>query len=126
MFTETDALHGWLVYGAAAFIGLICWWFLLKVLPLKPLRPVLMTAMAALLLTPWSVADGNPFLAPAWLIAGSEGLFDGMEFFWRAGKPLLMIIAAAAAVALVAQIAWTMFGPEPKTSDAPKEAGPTH
>ena len=41
------------------------------------------------------MAEGNAFLAPAWLIAGSEGLFDGAENFWRAGRPLLMAMAAA-------------------------------
>ena len=47
MFNEADALHGWLVYGGAAILGLACWWFLLKVLPVRPLRPVLMAAMFA-------------------------------------------------------------------------------
>ena len=82
-----------------------------------------MGAMAALLFTPWSVAEGNPFLAPAWLIAGSEGLFDGGEYFWRAGQPLLMAIAAGAALALLAQIVWILVTPKKPAVKAPAAQG---
>ena len=92
MFTASEHLHGWLVYGGGAVLGLLCWWYLLIKLPVKPIRSLLFGAMVGALCMPWPTEDGGQFFAPAWLIAGSDGLFDGADAFWRAGTPLLMAI----------------------------------
>ena len=108
MFTASEHLQGWLIYGGGAVLGLLCWWYLLIKLPIRPIRALLFGAMAGVLCMPWPTEQGGQFFAPAWLIAGSDGLFDGPEAFWRAGTPLLMAIAGAAMVALVIQIAFAM------------------
>lgn len=108
MFTASEHLHGWLVYGGGAVLGLLCWWYLLIKLPVKPIRSLLFGAMVGALCMPWPTEDGGQFFAPAWLIAGSDGLFDGADAFWRAGTPLLMAIAGAAMVALIMQIAFSI------------------
>lgn len=110
MFTQTEYLQGWLVYGVAALVGLACWWYLLTKIPGRFLRLPLLGVMAALLLMPWFSAEDSHFLAPAWLIAGSEGLFEGPEAFWRAGKPLLVALAAGLTVGVIAEIIRSLKG----------------
>lgn len=105
MFTEADYLNGWLAYGAGAIVGLWCWWYMLSKLPIKPLRPVLVGIMVGFLLMPWYTSAGSDFLAPAWLVAASEGLFDGPEHFWRAGSPLIVATVIAALLGFVVQVA---------------------
>jgi hypothetical protein len=94
MFTQAEYINGWLVYCGGALIGLGCWWYLLKKLPLGPLRPPLLGAMIGLLFMPWQTDIDSGFFAPAWLIAGSEGFFEQADAFWRAGTPMLVAVAA--------------------------------
>lgn len=104
MFTQAEYMNGWLVYGLAAIVGLGCWWYLLTTIPGRFLRLPLLGLMAGLLLMPWFSAEDSQFLAPAWLIAGSEGLFDGPDAFWRAGKPLLIALGSGLAIGVVAEV----------------------
>lgn len=109
MFSESEYINGWLAYGAGAIIGLWCWWYLIYKLPLKYLRPALFGAMLAMLAMPWPTADGSAFLAPAWIIAGAEGVFDGAEAFARAGIPMLIAMAIGAFIAVILQILWLLI-----------------
>ena len=123
MFTASEHLQGWLAYGVGATLGLICWWYLLSKLPLKPLKPVLLGVMVGLLGMPWTTDVGSEFYAPAWLIAGSDGLFEAPEAFWRAGTPLLMAMGVAAVIALIIQIVWSLkAGAKPSASETAKRA----
>ncbi|WP_053981994.1 hypothetical protein [Marinagarivorans algicola] len=108
MFSESEYINGWLVYGMGVIIGLWCWWYLMYKLPLKYLRPALFGAMTAMLVMPWPTSDGSAFLAPAWIIAGAEGVFEGVEAFWRAGIPMLIAVAAGTMMGVVLQILWLL------------------
>lgn len=103
MFSEGEYINGWLAYSAGVIVGLWCWWYLVYKLPLKYLRPALFGAMAGLLMMPFPTAEGSHFLAPAWIIAGAEGVFEGGEAFWRAGTPMLIAIAVGVVAAIVMQ-----------------------
>ncbi len=118
MFMVSEHLHGWLVYSGGAVLGLLCWWYLLIKLPVRPIRSLLFGAMVGVLCMPWPTEEGGQFFAPAWLIAGGDGLFEGPEAFWRAGTPLLMAIAGAAMIALVIQIALSMKSDSQKKAKA--------
>ncbi len=109
MFSEADYINGWLAYGVGAIVGLWCWWYLLSKLPIRPLRPFLVGAMAGFLCMPWYSAENYHFLAPAWVVAASEGLFDGPEYFWRAGTPLIIAIVVMAVLGVVLQILFRWF-----------------
>ena len=121
MFTQAEYINGWLAYVAAAIVCYWCFWYFLSKLPVKPLRPVLLGAMAGLLFIPWTVEPNHPFLAPAWLIAGSDGAFEGLEAFWRAGKPLLFGVGLLACLGLVVQIVLALCRPAPKAVKAPAQ-----
>ena len=121
MFTQAEYINGWLAYVAAAIVCYWCFWYFLSRLPVKPLRPVLLGAMAGLLFIPWTVEPGQSFLAPAWLIAGSDGAFESVEAFWRAGKPLLLGMGVLACLGLVVQIVIALCQPTTKTVKAPTQ-----
>lgn len=110
MFTQTEYINGWLVYSLAAIVGLGCWWYLLTTIPGRFIRLPLLGVMAGLLLMPWFSAEDSQFLAPAWLIAGSEGFFEGPGAFWRAGKPLLIAIGFGFAIGVIAQVIRSLKG----------------
>lgn len=109
MYTEQEYLYGWLFYGAGAVLiwgagfvltGRIAWW---------RVRLVLLVALAALLAVPWYSGDDSRYLAPAWVIAGLEALFDGPEAFWRAGRPLLAGVGLAVVLtSLGLAVAWLL------------------
>ena len=116
MFSESEYMNGWMVYSIGVIIGLWCWWYLLYKLPLKHLRPALFGAMAAMLIMPWPAMESSNFLAPAWIIATAEGVFEGLESFWRAGAPALTAIIFGAISGLLLQCAyWFVRG---KNSDS--------
>lgn len=115
MFTQAEYINGWLAYTAAAIICFWCWWYMVSKLPLKPLRPVLWGGMLGLLAMPWTVSPDTDYLAPAWLIAGSDGFFESLDAFWRAGTPLIAAVVVMATLALVAQIMWAIFSPKPES-----------
>ena len=120
MFTDANYMNGWLIYGAGALVGFLCWWYMLSKLPLRPLRPILLGAMAGLLFMPWYVSPDSAFMAPAWLVAGSEGFFDGAENFWRAGTPMLMAIVIGAVLGLIIQLIRLVTQPKAKPKPAKK------
>jgi NADH:ubiquinone oxidoreductase subunit 6 (subunit J) len=119
MFTQAEYINGWLAYAGAVIVCYWCWWYMLSKLPIKPLRPVLLGAMAGLLFMPWSVDPAMSYLAPAWLIAGSDGLFEGAAKFWRAGAPLLVAVVASIIVALIIQIMSAFLSPVANTKPVP-------
>lgn len=110
MFTQAEYLNGWLIYTLAALVGLACWWYLLTTLPGRFLRLPLLGLMAGVLLMPWFSGADSSFLAPAWLIAGSEGLFEGKDAFWRAGTPLLIAIGGGLALGIFAELFRSLRG----------------
>ena len=61
----------------------------------------------AVLVTPWYSTPEPTYLAPAWVIAGTEMVFDGLSAFWRAGTALLL--SCGGALALVLCIRFTLI-----------------
>lgn len=126
MFTQAEYINGWLAYGCAVIVCYWCWWYMLSKLPIKPFRPILLGAMAGLLLMPWTADPQLSYLAPAWLIAGSDGFFEGPAQFWRAGAPLLVALVASMILALIIQIIWVFIRPAPIENPTPTPARKTN
>lgn len=118
MFSEAEYINGWLAYSAGVIIGLWCWWYLLYKLPLKYLRPSLFAAMAAMLTMPWPAMENSGFLAPAWIIAAAEGIFDGLEAFWRAGTPALTATVLGAIIGGGIQVAYMIIKGSDKKAES--------
>ena len=102
MYTQEEYLYGWLFYllGVALIMG--CGWLLTARMRWREGRQLLRLLVAVTLLVPWYATPEMHFLAPAWIVAGFEGVFDNN--FWRAGGPLLSALAAAVTVAIVWQV----------------------
>lgn len=91
-------LMGWLIYLAGALGFLLLSWYLSRGFPAL-LRWPLRAALAALVLLPWPSGPEHRELAPAWIVTTFDSLF-GEASPWRAGGPLLMVVALAAIAGL--------------------------
>lgn len=107
MYTQEEYLYGWLFYGAGALLLILCGWIITARIPWRELRQLLRLTAVISLIVPWYADAGMTFLAPAWVIAAFEGIFEGN--FWRAGGPLLSALAVALAVAIVWQVMARFF-----------------
>ena len=92
MYTADDYFYGWLFYLIGVIIVMACGWVLTSFISHKPTRFILRLVAAVFFLVPWYASPELDFLAPAWLIAAFEAIFDGPNAFWRAGGPLLTAI----------------------------------
>lgn len=108
MYTEQEYLYGWLFYLLGVAIILACGWWLTWGMRFKPLRQWLRVAAVVTFLVPWEVAPELDYLAPAWLIAAFEGVFEGADAFWRAGTPWLSALGLALALTLAWQVAMSL------------------
>lgn len=118
MNAEQEYLYGWLFYLLGVVVVMGCGWLLTARLRNAPLRHLLRVLAAAILLTPWYAAPDLHYLAPAWIIAAFEGLFDGE--FLRAGAPLLWATGACTLVYLSVYALWcwrVKKGRKPAVSD---------
>lgn len=95
MFTTEDYLYGWLLYIVAGLVFMACWWWLTAKLRVATVRHALRLIAGVTIFFPWPAGSDTGHLAPAVVMAGVEGIFDGGEAFWRAGGPLLTALAVA-------------------------------
>lgn len=119
MYTQEEYMYGWLLYLAAYVVVMFAGWMLTA--PVKPreLKWLLRVSAGVIFIVPWYAAEGVSYLAPAWLIAGFEGVFDGPEAFWRAGTPLLVCLVLAVSLSLGLQLFLRFRGG--KHSDSPAQ-----
>lgn len=104
MYTQADYLYGWLIYLVGVAIVMGCGWVITARIPNKETRHLLRLFAGVVLVMPWYAAEGLNYLAPAWIIAGFEGLIDGKGGFWRAGAPLLITLVLALIVSIGIQL----------------------
>lgn len=104
MYTQEEYLYGWLFYLLGVGVVMLCGWWLTAKLRWMALRNLLRISVGVALLVPWYAAESTDYLAPAWIIAAFEGIFDGS--FWRAGSPLLLAIGVAAVVYFIGYAIW--------------------
>lgn len=122
MYTQDEYFYGWLFYLLGVSILMGCGWLLTTRIPFRELRSLIRWIAAVTLLVPWYAAPDVEYLAPAWLIAAFEGVFEGGDAFWRAGKPLLIALAVAVGMFLVLQISLRLLSnrrPSTHSSDSP-------
>jgi hypothetical protein len=100
MFSQDEYLYGWLLYLAGALALILVGWVLTAKIRWKPLKRVIRLLGMTFLLVPWYASEELAYLAPAWIIAAFEGIFEGN--FWRAGGPLLSALGVALIVGGVA------------------------
>lgn len=113
MYTQEDYLYGWLVYLLAAAVLIVCGWMVTAKIPWGGLRGLIRLLAVVALLVPWYADADMAYLAPAWIIAAFEGIFDGD--FWRAGGPLLSALAVAFAMGVVV---WAVLRFKGKNTEA--------
>ncbi|MBC6904488.1 hypothetical protein DWB84_03280 [Saccharophagus sp. K07] len=99
MYTQEEYLYGWLMYAGGALLLIVCGWVLTARIPWNSLRQIIRALGITTLCVPWYADADKQYLAPAWIIAAFEGLFD--KNFWRAGGPLLSALAVAFAMAVL-------------------------
>ncbi len=121
MYTEQEYLYGWLFYALGALLLIGSFWWLTSVIRFRPVRLVLRVVFSVAMFTPWYASDDLEYLAPAWLIAAYEGVFEGGDAFWRAGAPLVSAAGVALGVCLLVLLA-RYFARRPSRQDAPAEA----
>lgn len=102
MYTQEEYLYGWLLYLAGVLLLMGCGWLLTARIGWRPLRHLLRLLAAVTFLVPWYANPDMAYLAPAWIIAGFEGVFENN--FWRAGGPLLSALAAALLLGILVQL----------------------
>lgn len=101
MYTQEEYLYGWLFYLMGVAVLMACTWWLTWKWRSALVRQLFCSSVLVLLIVPWYTSAELDFLAPAWIIAGFEGVFEGNGAFWRAGAPLLSCLALSSfAVAL--------------------------
>lgn len=93
MFDHNEYVTGWLIYGGCTAVFWLAWWFITARVGFTELRQLLRLIAVVGLIVPWHADVDSIYLAPAWVIAVTEGIFDGPAAFWRAGTPLLFALA---------------------------------
>lgn len=101
MFTTNDYVYGWLAYIVAGLVFFACWWYATRKIGIHEVRAVLRVGAVVTMFVPWYVASDSNYMAPAILMAGMEGIFDGPSAFWRAGGPLLVALGIGIVGALI-------------------------
>lgn len=104
MYTQQEYLYGWLFYLLGVAIVLLAGWMMTAPIKWKALKLTLRLSAVVIFLLPWYANDDMGYLAPAWIIAGFEGVFDGPDAFWRAGRPLLIALSGALLLAAIASL----------------------
>lgn len=102
MYNEQEYFYGWVYYIVVYVAVIAAGWYLTHWIKLRELKWNLRVAAVVIFILPWYAVDGERYLAPAWLIAGFEGVFDGADAFWRAGTPL--IVATSISVLLATSL----------------------
>lgn len=107
MYTEQDYLYGWVFYLLGVALVMLCGWILTVRIKWPVIRHLLRLTVASILLVPWYASNELDYLAPAWLIAVFEGVFEGGEAFWRAGSAVVgAVILVWVVYAVAATGAW--------------------
>ncbi|GLS26305.1 hypothetical protein [Marinibactrum halimedae] len=88
--TETAYLYAWGVYLAGSLCLVLVLWRLLRSAAHWVKYPLLFLALG-LLVAPFSIETGSPYLAPATLILLFEGIFVPESGFVRAGPTVAVV-----------------------------------
>ncbi len=98
--TENEYVNAWINYFIGAGLLFACWWYLTSLFRWVEVRHLSRLIMGIILVVPWFSYTNQSYLAPAWLIALVEGIFDGDGAFWRAGLPLLIALVIGLAFSI--------------------------
>lgn len=96
--TTKAYMWGWFAYLLGSVGVLFVFWYITRPLT-RWLKLPLRALAAALLLTPWSVSPQLSQWAPAWVVSLFDGFAQQGMSLWRAGGPLLAMLAVALLVA---------------------------
>lgn len=97
--TTKAYMWGWFAYLLGSVGVLFVLWYITRPF-MTWLRLSVRAVAAAVLLTPWSVSPEYGQLAPAWVAALFDGLFQEQMSYWRAGGPMLAMVGVALLVVL--------------------------
>lgn len=90
--TSEAYITAWLMYLLGATGLLIVVWYMTRTLKIEALREPLRIIAAVVLLFPFPIDEGYVEWAPAFLMLGFEGVFEGGQAALRTGIPLLTAI----------------------------------
>ncbi|MRI34219.1 hypothetical protein EOPP23_14590 [Endozoicomonas sp. OPT23] len=126
--TSTQYMMGWAVYLAGATGCLLALILITRNFGAR-VRRSLWLVTAALLYTPWFLAQGSTLFTPALLTSLFDFLSDGQEAATRAGLPVLITSSAALFLGIILPVrkqiakAEKKAEPEVKKKPRPKSAG---
>jgi len=80
---------------------MLVWWRVTSKLPWQGFRYLLRITIGVFLVVPWYTDDTSSYLSPAWIVSLLDGVFEGPDAFWRAGKPLLAAVLVASIVSVI-------------------------
>ena len=104
MFSHEEYLWGWIYYLAGVLLIVICWWSITSKIPWREVKYVSRLIVISVLAVPWYSDIDQPYLAPAWLMASMELIFDGSAAFWRAGLPLTVGVVVILFISLASYL----------------------
>lgn len=108
MYSTTQYVWAWLWYLLSVAVICSAWWYATRCISSADLRQVLRIIAPTMLLVPWFTGQGSSYLAPAWLMAAFELIFQGPQAFWRAGAPLLITLLVVLVLAIAIRLATGM------------------
>ena len=110
MFSIEEYFLGWCLYLLSASGLLAVFWRITQNATSRfCICQLLRLSMAVLLLTPYPVDQESSYLAPAWATIALEILFSGIDSFWRAGGPLLVIWCIITVLYCLAVLTYRVF-----------------
>lgn len=109
MVTESEYINGWLLYLGGALGAMVVWWYMTRNIPNKILRDLLRLTVLVVAVTPFSVGEDIPFLAPAAMITMVEGFLMEESDFARGGVPILIALAISYLVYFIAYALWQRY-----------------
>ncbi len=101
--TSEAYITAWLMYLLGAAGLLIVVWYMTRTLKIDAIREPLRISAAVVLLFPFPIDEGYVEWAPAFLMLGFEGVFEGGQAALRTGIPLLSAIMVTLTLAGVAE-----------------------
>ena len=93
MFSQEEYQTAWFVYIGSSVLVLLCWWWLVSKIPGKEIRHLLRLIPLLILVVPAPTSEEHDFLSPAWFTSIADILMSGTKAFWRAGLPVIVVLA---------------------------------
>lgn len=120
MFSFQEYIIGWAVYLITVIGLLFCTWYITRGIPWLYVKQVLRLIAATLFLTPIAIDNTTAFYAPAWIKAGLQLVFEGVDGFMPVGHLLLMVLLGVLLVYVLLLIGLQLYRRH-KNAESPQQ-----